>query len=195
MSALLRGRCALTVTMLSGLLLLLPLAGCGGGDQELETDPTTTQPQDLGNVDDVEIGEDPFATPIEDTGPTAEELASAAVSAVRAGIQDVFFDFNEYTLGEEARQRLVANATLLREYPDVTVLIEGHCDERGTVQYNLALGEKRANAARDYLVSLGLSAGRISTVSYGKEKPFAMGHNEQAWAQNRRAHFVVQGVQ
>lgn len=194
MSALLRGRTALTVTLLSGLLLLLPLAGCGGGDQEVETDPTTTQ-EDLGNVDDVEIGEDPFATPIEDTGPTAEELASAAVAAVRAGIQDVFFAFNEYSLSEEARQRLAANAALLREHPDVAVLIEGHCDERGTVQYNLALGEKRANAARDYLVSLGLSGGRISTVSYGKEKPFATGHNEQAWAQNRRAHFVVQGVQ
>lgn len=194
MSALLRGRSALTVTLLSGLLLLLPLAGCGGGDQEVETDPTTTQ-EDLGNVDDVEIGEDPFATPIEDTGPTAEELASAAVAAVRAGIQDVFFGFDEFSLGEEARQRLAANAALLREYPDVTVLVEGHCDERGTVQYNLALGEKRANAVRDYLVSLGIGAGRLSTVSYGKEKPFATGHNEQAWAQNRRAHFVVQGVQ
>ena len=73
----------------------------------------------------------------------------------------------------------------------MTITLEGHCDERGTVEYNQALGEKRANAARDYLVNAGVSAARVQTLSYGKERPFAEGHDESAWAQNRRAHFVL----
>ena len=80
---------------------------------------------------------------------------------------------------------------MMRDAPGVTLLIEGHCDERGTVQYNLALGEKRAKQARDYLVSLGVPSTQIEVVSYGKERPFATGNGESIWSQNRRAHFVV----
>lgn len=111
---------------------------------------------------------------------------------VAAGIKDVFFAFDDYSLTEEARTILAADAKLLGENKSVKITIEGHCDERGTVEYNLALGEKRALSAKNYLVNYGIDGSSISIISYGKERPFAPGHDEEAWAQNRRAHFVVQ---
>jgi peptidoglycan-associated lipoprotein len=105
--------------------------------------------------------------------------------------QPVFFVFDSSELDSQGQTTLNANAELLKKYPGWTITIEGHCDERGTAEYNLALGERRALAARNYLVSLGISADRLRTISYGKEFPFDPGHNEEAWAKNRRAHFVV----
>ena len=102
-----------------------------------------------------------------------------------------YFDFDSYSLREDARAALDANAKLLRDNPTLTVTIEGHCDERGTVEYNQALGERRAQAARDYLAAAGIASGRMNVLSYGKERPFDPGHDESAWAQNRRAHFTV----
>jgi peptidoglycan-associated lipoprotein len=104
--------------------------------------------------------------------------------------QDAFFDFNKADIRPDARQALQKDAELLRNYPQIRVTIEGHCDERGSTEYNLALGDRRANAAKQYLVSLGISADRMTTVSFGKEKPFCTEHNETCWQQNRRAHFV-----
>jgi peptidoglycan-associated lipoprotein len=98
--------------------------------------------------------------------------------------------FDSYALSSEAKGTLEQNAKELKRVTATNVTIEGHCDERGTKAYNLALGEKRANAAKDYLVALGVSGSRINTVSYGKERPFDDGHDESAWAKNRRAHFV-----
>jgi peptidoglycan-associated lipoprotein len=105
--------------------------------------------------------------------------------------QPVFFGFDSSDVDAQAQATLNSNAELLKKYPGWTITIEGHCDERGTAEYNLALGERRALAARNYLVSLGISADRLRTISYGKEFPFDPGHNEEAWAKNRRAHFVV----
>jgi peptidoglycan-associated lipoprotein len=105
--------------------------------------------------------------------------------------QPVFYGFDSSDLDAQGQATLNANAELLKKYPGWTITIEGHCDERGTAEYNLALGERRALAARNYLVSLGISADRLRTISYGKEFPFDPGHNEEAWAKNRRAHFVV----
>jgi peptidoglycan-associated lipoprotein len=104
----------------------------------------------------------------------------------------VFFDFNKSDLKPEARRTLERQAAWLKQYATVKVAIEGHCDERGTREYNLALGERRANAAKDYLVSLGIPAARLSTISYGKERPAVLGSNEAAWSQNRRGVTVVQ---
>jgi len=98
----------------------------------------------------------------------------------------VFFDLDKSDLTPEAQAALNAQAQWLKLYPSVTVQVEGHCDERGTREYNLALGERRASAVRDYLVSLGINAARVSTISYGKEQPAVVGSNEAAWAQNRR---------
>ena len=108
-------------------------------------------------------------------------------------LQPVFYDFNRSDVREDQVAALQNNAKVLRspQCGTVTVLIEGHCDERGTDEYNLALGERRADAAKDYLVTLGIPDNRLSTLSYGESRPFAQGQNEDAWAQNRRAHFVA----
>ena len=106
-------------------------------------------------------------------------------------LKDIHFDFDKYDIRPGDAQILKENAALLMKNPGVKIQIEGHCDERGTVEYNLALGERRANSAKRYLSSLGLTGDRISTISYGKEKPLDPGHNEEAWTKNRRDHFIV----
>jgi len=107
--------------------------------------------------------------------------------------QDIYFDFDKYDLRTDARTTLDRKASFLNQNSSVRVQVEGHCDERGTNEYNLALGERRANAAKQYLTTAGISAGRLSTISYGEERPLDPGHTEAAWARNRRAHFVVTG--
>jgi peptidoglycan-associated lipoprotein len=105
-------------------------------------------------------------------------------------VQDAYFDTDKSDIRDDARAALNKAADFLRNYPQVKVTIEGHCDERGSTEYNLGLGDRRAAAVKQYLVSLGISADRISTVSYGKEKPFCSEHTEDCWQQNRRGHFV-----
>ncbi len=106
-------------------------------------------------------------------------------------LSSVYFDFDKYDIRSDAQVILSENGKSLTEHPEATIRIEGNCDERGTEQYNLALGEKRANAAKDYLVNYGIEGSRMTTISYGKERPVALGHNEEAWAKNRRDDFVV----
>ena len=106
-------------------------------------------------------------------------------------LKDIHFDFDRYDIRPEDGPVLKENAALLMKSPAVKVQIEGHCDERGTAEYNLALGERRANSTKKYLVSLGVPTDRLSTISYGKEAPLDPGHHEEAWAKNRRAHFVI----
>jgi peptidoglycan-associated lipoprotein len=106
-------------------------------------------------------------------------------------IKDAYFDYDQYTIRADAQTALQADARLLNARPSIRVTIEGHCDERGSEKYNLALGDRRANAARDFLVNQGISAGRIDTISYGKEKNVCEAHTEDCWQQNRRAHFVM----
>ena len=106
-------------------------------------------------------------------------------------LKPVFFHYDSSELSAEGQRVLDANAEVLKKYPTWVVTIEGHCDERGTAEYNLALGDRRAAAARTYLVSLGIPPERVKTVSYGKEFPFDPGHDEAAWAKNRRDHFVI----
>lgn len=106
-------------------------------------------------------------------------------------LKNVFYDFDKYDLTQDAIGQLEQNGRWLMANPSVKVIIEGHCDERGTDEYNLALGEKRANAARDFLVRFGIESERLMTASYGESRPFDPGHDEAAWAQNRRAHFRV----
>jgi peptidoglycan-associated lipoprotein len=104
----------------------------------------------------------------------------------------ILFDFDSAVLTQVAQERLKRKAKWLREYPNVKIIIEGHCDERGNDEYNLALGEARAKAAKTFLIDMGISASRLTTISYGEERPFAKGHNEEAWRLNRRAHFVIE---
>ena len=134
-----------------------------------------------------------------DPRPTVEELPRD-VDALnrfvhdRGYIRDAFFAYDESTLSADAQAALTSSANWLRANPQYHLLIEGHTDERGTEQYNLALGDRRANTARQYLIALGIDASRLRTVSYGEERPFAEGSHANAWAQNRRAHLVIVGT-
>jgi peptidoglycan-associated lipoprotein len=116
--------------------------------------------------------------------PTIEELFLQEV-------QDAYFDYNKADIRPDAREALGKTADFLRRYPQVKVTVEGHCDERGSTEYNLVLGDRRATAVRQYLISLGISADRMNTISYGKEKPFCMEHDEECWQKNRRGHFIM----
>jgi peptidoglycan-associated lipoprotein len=111
--------------------------------------------------------------------------------AFQTRARDAFFDFDKANIRPDGRVALTQTAEFMREYPEARVLIEGHCDERGTTEYNLGLGDARALAARDFLMSIGISAGRIETLSYGKERPFCFESDEDCWQLNRRAHFVL----
>ena len=146
------------------------LAGC-------ETAPTS---QAGGGGATTTLGQQTAVAPVGPAPGTADDL--------RVNVGDrLFFDFDRSDLKPEARQQVERWAAWLTRFPQRTVVIEGHCDERGTREYNLALGERRANAARQYLVSLGIAANRVTTISYGKERPTVSGNNEAAWSQNRRA--------
>jgi len=143
------------------------------------------------------------------TGPGGSVTASARVTITPAAapapskapmglselfeqnVRDAFYDFNKSDIRLDAREALAKTAEFLRSYPEVRVTIEGHCDERGSTEYNLGLGERRAQAAKNYLISLGITASRMDTVSWGKERPFCTEHTEECWQQNRRAHFVM----
>ncbi len=113
------------------------------------------------------------------------------VEEMQAGLNDIFFDFDRWTLSEDSKDALTRSAEWLKGNAAQKVAIEGHCDERGTQGYNLVLGEKRAKAARNYLIELGVAANRLTVVSYGKERPFCKGHEETCYQQNRRAHMVA----
>ncbi|HEX5132208.1 MAG TPA: peptidoglycan-associated lipoprotein Pal [Candidatus Krumholzibacteria bacterium] len=154
-------------------LSMVVLAGCGG-KKAMDEPPMDTTAAPV---------EEPIEQPVEQPVAPVQDMSPIALS-------DVFFAFDSYSLSAEAKSTLEANAREMKRVTDAMVTIEGHCDERGTKAYNLALGEKRANAAKDYLVAMGVNASRVSTVSYGKERPFDDGHAEAAWAKNRRCHFV-----
>lgn len=129
--------------------------------------------------------------------PAAPKLEAAAPAAARGAekesvLKDAFFDYDKSSIRPDAKQSLDENAKWLKANPNAALTIEGHCDERGTREYNLGLGQRRAKAAKDYLVSAGINPKRIKAISYGKERPFEPGHDESAWKWNRRAHFVLQ---
>jgi peptidoglycan-associated lipoprotein len=134
---------------------------------------------------------EPAIVPPEPVRDDAISSASLDDLNKNSPLMPVFFELDSSDLSPAGQKALDQNAGLLKKYGSWAITIEGHCDERGTAEYNLALGERRAIAARAYLVSLGISADRLRTVSYGKEFPFDPGHDENAYAKNRRAHFVI----
>ncbi len=167
---------------------LLPLAGACK-----KKPPTTTAearpPVEAPGPPETRVPPPPPSAPPEAGG----EVMTQEISEMnkKGYLQDAYFDYDQSDLRDDARTALSANAAWLKKYPSIQILIEGHCDERGTSAYNLALGDRRANAARDYLASLGISPARVRTVSYGKERPFCTESSETCWQQNRRAHFVI----
>ncbi|PYQ28231.1 MAG: peptidoglycan-associated lipoprotein [Acidobacteria bacterium] len=169
----------------------------------MKTDQTTTTAQT--QVPDIPVQTDTGTTVapntdfVDKSAEPTEELIPSDIdelnrwAASKGFIRDAFFSYDESTLDADAQTSLTNSATWLKgkDGASYNLLIQGHCDERGTEQYNLALGDRRANIAKDYLVTLGVDAGRIRTVSYGEERPFEEGHDEASWAQNRRAHLVL----
>ncbi len=126
--------------------------------------------------------------------PPPPPPAPAAVSEqtlFEQNIKDAFFDYNKSDIRADAQQALTADADFLKSHPSINFTVEGHCDERGSEEYNLGLGDRRANAAKSFLVNLGISASRITTISYGKDRPFCTESNEECWQKNRRAHLVM----
>jgi peptidoglycan-associated lipoprotein len=141
-------------------------------------------------------GETRASTRVTVVAATDAVIETADIDALQRAIDQgqvkpVFFDYDKAVLSVLARSTLEANARVLQQFPDVGVIIEGHCDERGTEEYNLALGDQRAQVTRDYLVGLGVDSRRLESVSYGEEQPFSPGHDESSWRLNRRAHFVA----
>ncbi|HJS99673.1 MAG TPA: peptidoglycan-associated lipoprotein Pal [Terriglobales bacterium] len=141
-----------------------------GGSQEATARVTVTQP--------------PPPPPQQPTA-TEEELFNQ-------NVKDIYFDYDKYDIRADQQTAAQGDAAFLKQHPNIKVTIEGHCDERGSTEYNLALGDNRANATKNALVQSGIPADSIKTISYGKEKPFCTEHNEECWQQNRRAHFVYQ---
>jgi peptidoglycan-associated lipoprotein len=124
--------------------------------------------------------------------PVAKAVSPSLQDLFARQVKDVFFDYNKYAVRSSDQAAAEATAQFLKDHPDAKIMIEGHCDERGSEEYNLALGDNRANATRDFLTAQGISKDRIKTISYGKEKPFCSADNDQCWQENRRAHFVLQ---
>ena len=181
-------------TVLHALVLLsfLLFAGC--------PPPTTTKPETASSsASQSPAGQGSVKEQAARQGQRAE--APSSLEALRRGesattpasspLKEIYFDFDRYDLRADARAILKSNAEWLKGNPSVRIEIEGHCDERGTNEYNLALGAKRAQAAKDYLASLGIAVNRLSTISYGEEVPVCKEHNEECWQKNRRDRFVI----
>jgi peptidoglycan-associated lipoprotein len=177
------------------LVLLAVLAvGCGGKKRP----PAVTTSAGSAATSGAQGGRGTETEPI-DQGPDIRSLENEGVgqdvlsdaNGEGGPLEDIHFSYDEAALTDEARATLDRHAAWLRAHGDVHVRVEGHCDQRGTVEYNLALGERRAHAAREYLVSKGIPADRLSAASYGKERPLDTGTDESAYARNRRAHFAV----
>ncbi len=142
---------------------------------------------------EMQAEEDLRQTQMAEQAAKDEEMERAQMAAMQMFMsEDVYFDFDSSALTNMARNVLSRKAEYLRINADASVIIEGHCDERGTSAYNIALGDRRAESAKAYLIDLGIDATQLSTISYGEERPVDMGQNEEAWAKNRRAHFIIE---
>ena len=178
--------------VLAALSALLLITACGGS-----TDPVVTPPpQTTERAPTTDVAPDTMpAGPVDlqETAPS-QSIQELQAAAERSGLLgDVFYDFDKYDLRAEARDRLQKNADYMKGHPDLRFTIEGHCDERGTNEYNIALGQSRSTSALDYLVSLGVTSSRFKTISYGEERPFCTESSEACWQKNRRGRFVING--
>jgi peptidoglycan-associated lipoprotein len=180
-------------------VLLALLTGCpkkkpNTPPKDLNVETTTVAPPPPASTEDVKPPQQPANVDKTENPLLSEDLQVVNDELRRRGFAgDIFFNYDESNLSDEAREKLARNADVLKGQPQFQVTIEGHCDERGTSEYNLALGERRANAVRDYLGSLGVTPARMRTLSYGKERPVCTQNEESCWSQNRRAHMVVTG--
>jgi peptidoglycan-associated lipoprotein len=176
------------------MLVAVMAAGCGKKKQPTTMPaPAPTVPPAVQTAPDAPPQPVEEATPVPQPSIAEDTIGGRSLDDLNrdSPLKPAFFALDSFELDAEGQTTVQANAELLKKYSSWAITIEGHCDERGTAEYNLALGERRAVAVRTYLVSLGISPDRLRTVSYGKEFPFDPAHTEEAWAKNRRAHFVI----
>lgn len=179
------------------LSMVLMMAGCSNKQVATSVQDQAFISGSVGNSDEIRVTD--FSGPVSRGADGSADAAASALSAVRvarlaaltASLADVYFDYDRSSLNEEGRAKLEANARLLREERGWQLVITGHCDERGSRDYNLVLGERRAQAVKRYLADLGIPTATVQLASYGKEKPFCSESNEDCWKQNRRAHFMM----
>ena len=162
-------------------------ATAGDGDTTETSSTSSAQSSDSGSGDDAGGSDDVDVATVDSSGP----IPGSQEDLVQNVGDRVFFEYDSAVLTPDGRRTLERQAEWLRLFPEHNVMIEGHCDERETREYNLALGERRASAARDYLIAFGMDPVRVTTTSYGKERPYALGHNEESWSLNRRSVTVV----
>ena len=184
----------ITLTRLFVLLALVSLMSVGCAKKAAQDESQATEGTQA--VEETQM-QDQQISSVEE-----QQVSDVAASDTASGMQEtvllvreltrIYFDFDQYVLTDAAQDTLYANAQILKAAPELKILVEGHCDERGSDEYNLALGEKRAMATENYLISLGVPAQQLGAISYGEEVPLVMGHNEEAWAKNRRAEFTLQ---
>jgi len=182
----------LLIALLALLAPMLLLSACGGkkrGPAVATGAPGAGTGTESGGEQPVDSG--PDIRSVDPDAAQGEDFAVSDSSGEGGPLEDIHFEYDQADLTDQARAILDRNAAWIKGHGAAKVRVEGHCDERGTVEYNLALGERRAQSTRDYLVSLGVPAGRLATVSYGKERPLDTGTTETAYARNRRAHFAV----
>jgi len=180
---------SLALALLVVIVPLLLLSACGKKRPPVVTTKPTTRATPTPPPETTETG--PDIRPVDEGQPSGEDFAVSDASGEGGPLADIHFDYDQAALTDEARATLEKHALWMQNHREAKVMVEGHCDERGTVEYNLALGNQRAQVTRDYLASLGVAADRLRTTSYGKERPIDPGHDEGAWARNRRAHFAV----
>ena len=166
-----------TLVMMLALSMVLFVFGCGGGKSADD------------GIEPVDAAPPPVEEPIEEPLETEDLSGQDMVDPI---LNDVFYAFDKHSLTAESKSILEVNADELNRADDAYIIIEGHCDERGTIDYNLALGEKRASSVRDYLSSLGVERDRVRIITFGEERPVDTGHTEAAWSKNRRAEFLVE---
>lgn len=199
-----RGYSVLTLAVLTGAVALWgcakqpvvttggpPIASAGAARPPATPGAAGSSAGEIAVVRPAPPTEAPVASP-----PAVSSSALPARGAAAAGIsplKDIFFEYDKAVIEAGQKATLDENVRWLKANPAARILVEGHCDERGTAEYNLGLGDRRAKAVRDYLLTSGIAASRIGTISYGEERPFAFGHDENAWKQNRRVHFTLQG--
>jgi peptidoglycan-associated lipoprotein len=179
------------IWMLAAVVLMFAMAlfvsGCGGKQQVQVDEVVEPAPEPEPMVEITPGDVEPLETPqiAEVVAPTISE------GRTHSPMLPIYFDYDSSSIRGDQRARIEKNAAFLRDNPQVTIRVEGNCDERGTNEYNMGLGERRAMSAKNYLVNLGIAANRINTVSYGEEKPLATESNENAWTQNRRDDFLI----
>lgn len=159
--------------------MVAAVGGCKSGSGTIDPGFTASTDDDSGGLGTIEPT----------TGEGLPEYDEKWLFAPGTGLGTIYFEYNSYALRPDALDTLQANANMMKNVPSAMIQIEGHCDERGTQEYNLALGERRALATREHLINLGISGRRLITISYGEEVPVAMGHDEASWSQNRRSQF------